>query len=441
MTPPEDTMSFLRGEALPREELEKRQEEQKKAEEEKPLEEKLKGEEKFEEEKEEPPKKKVSDDNFFDRKIKEKLQNNKEEEEEEEEKEEPKRKSKGRREQMGDLRRDRDAAIKRAEEAEAKLKELEASASPDAKEILNFLQEKRGPFNSDSVDYIKNIYEAAEERDKIKTEFEAYKREKDILSSDEWEKNYAAPYNNAVADFDGVIANVDSDGKVAHPALIQRLHSALFDSMNNNGGVVQTQVKGILDQFAKIYEQETEEIYVKPALTEVVSAMRSILRADAAGKEAFQNWEESREERRKRVEADKLEQNQKLNLEAKKKRQEMALDAFNGFEFDEVEDIFEDEVIESTYKEVYDRNEQQFNDPTKAIPYGELLTLQVKGFLFNDLLKEVIALRKQIDSKTRDRPVRTNSRLKKPEIPEGERQVGGWLKDANPLTKNSGRPS
>lgn len=329
-------------------------------------------------------------------------QNNEESEDEDEEEDDDedgpltlnknqKKKSKTRGTQIKELRSSRDEWKTKYNDLKSKYDVLQKSASEEGSEILSIVEEKFGELGSSTRERVENLVNAVEERDQIRDELESLKRDIDIRQSDDWKTNYEQPYNDSLESFYASIVNTDDDGKVPNERYFQSFAQELLTGAIESGDINATQVKSAINKFAKIYEDQTGEEYEKPSVSDVTKSIRTAIRLKNEAEKAYGSWENERKTRAEQRKLQDAEKNEKLTKIQKKERKRLAGKALTEFDSaytSKLEDIFDEDDITSEFNEVFNSNESQLEDPSKAMPYDQLLSTIVKGRMFDALLEK-----------------------------------------------------
>lgn len=360
-------------------------------------------------------------------------QEEEEEEEEQEQEEEPllslssksKGKKKTRETQIQELRSSKDKWRKEAETLKKENEKLSKSVSPENVEVISILEEKFGSLGGSIKEKVELLTNALEEKESIKSEYESYKRDVDIRSTEEWKEEYETPYNDALQNGYASIVNFDGDGSIPHEPIFQKFFSDLVSSSIKSGDVNATQIKAALVKFSKAYEDNTGEKYDIPSISDVTKSIRSIIKTSANANKAYEKWESDSKSIAEKRKLEKDDKSKRLKEVEKKERKRLAVEALRSFDIESLDDIIDQDDIVSEFNSVFKGNEEQIEDPSKY-SYDHIITLQAKGKLFDVLLEKY---RKDIENIKNEKKlssgIKGGSKVKSTDT---NKTVGTWLK-------------
>lgn len=328
--------------------------------------------------------------------------------------------------QIQELRASKDKWKKQAEDLKRENEKLSKAASPESIEVISVLEEKFGSLGGNLKEKVEVLAKALEERDSIKTEYESFKRDRDIRETEEWKTEYETPYNDSLEAGYAYIVNFDDEGKVPNEEVFKKFYGALVTSSLEAGEVNATQVKSALTKFAKAYENETGEEYEAPSISDVTKSIRSIINTSRRANEAYADWESKAKGAKENQKLQEAEKSERLKSIERRERKDMAAKALRSFDFDSIEDIIDRDDIVKEFNDVFKLNESQILGEEKPISYGDLIALQAKGRMFDVLLskykKDLEDLKEQ---ETLSTGVKGSSKAKPN---QASKSVGSWLK-------------
>lgn len=297
-----------------------------------------------------------------------------------------KEKEKDKKLQFSQLRKSKEEWKRKYNELEAKYNSLAKTSSEESSKILSLIEEKIGKVSDITPDQIESLFSASEERDAIREELESIKMDNDIRTSSTWKNEYETPYNDSIEAFYATIVNTDESGKVVNEPIFQEFAKSLMESAFKNGSINATQVKTAIKKFTKFYEDRTGEEYEEPLISDVVKSIRSAITHRNRAEEAYNNWEKNKIERDRSSKLEESEKSERLKKIQKKERKALASKALNEFDINSLDGIFDEEDITEEFNNAFIKNEEQMEDPSKSIPYDSLMSIIVKGRLFDSLL-------------------------------------------------------
>ncbi len=321
------------------------------------------------------------------------------------EKEEADKKQKPKEQQFGELKKLKEEAEKRAadlqKEIDEKYKPLE-KYSP-VKTIADYIESKEGKLDEEAVN---NFITRQKTRKQKLTETEQALNEREqklknisITESTEWKENYQKPIADAQNTLFATIANVDSDGTIKHPGLVEHLAKSILKVDEKSGEPLSApQIKAILGKFAAEYEEKTGEEYEIPRINDVVDSVRVFINRFKKAGEARTNWEKERDKNNKeRLFNQAKEQEEQIAKEAKAR--DFQINEFiKGYDYSSIEGVIEKDDLVKEIKGQHSYYMDVMKDPSKLDrEYHQNVELIAKGKLFDVVSKKVKALQIELE--------------------------------------------
>ena len=228
---------------------------------------------------------------------------------------------------------------KQRDEYKSKLEEYENSEINinSLKPIVEYLQENNeGVIDEETVeaivteikskdDEIKQLKDDLAERDKKIAEI-------DIRYSDDFKSTYEKPYLDAAQSLLVEFATVTKDKKIIAPNATKKLHNALMDGA---GELAAVDVKALLLEFKKEYEEESGEEANLPTVSSLMKSLREFGSAKATMKDAYENWSTKKEENSKKTAAEKQREQEEYAKASKRERTKLFNRAYKSFDVEE----------------------------------------------------------------------------------------------------------
>jgi hypothetical protein len=304
---------------------------------------------------------------------------------EEEKKEEKKPVKKTKEDSLADLRKQRDAL----NEENVKFKDIIGEADPAIiKQLKSFIDENfEGdiPTEDSVIAFLDDTKQLKEENEKLKKELsdrEGKIKDLDIRSSAEFNEQYIKPLQNAAADLQVEISNIDANGEVLAPDATRAFHAYLMkqDKMDS------MQMKKLLAKFSSDFEKETGQKYDAPSVSAAMSSYRSFKTHDAKMSQAYQNWEN---EKKNTIEKQSKLTQEQLAMQDKNNRDERkagAIKALRSFDLNTLEGIHSKEELEKTVRATYQEMEGIIQDHSKLPTYDVTMQRAVKAKLYDEVI-------------------------------------------------------
>lgn len=316
------------------------------------------------------------------------LESKKETKVEEKPKEKPKKEGKPSKEDSARiLREQRDEARKRLESY--------GDVQPEIVQSVASWLKERFPNTVPTQDEILGEFELIKTRDEelssLKEEIskrEQVIRELDIRGSAEYKEQFVTPYQEAASYLFTEIAHLDDDGKTRAPNATHQFYESL---LKNSGAIKPEDVKRELTKFAKAYKEETQEDYIPPSVSTVMSALKAVNDRRGKMQEAYNSWETQKNESAMKRQKEQHEMSEQDRAQAKRLRKAQATKALNTFDYTTLieSEVFKDsQEFSKIFNEEYKSTEKVFEDPNTAPPYSDLLQRGVKARSFDILFEK-----------------------------------------------------
>jgi hypothetical protein len=223
----------------------------------------------------------------------------------------------------------------------------------------------------------------------------------DIRYSDDFKTKYQEPYVQASESLLLEFASITPEKKIIAPKATKALHDSLMDKAEELTAI---DVKAMLSQYAKDFEEESGETASIPTINSLMKSLRDFSTARGSMKNAYENWSSIRKQESDKSIAEKEKESEAVQKQKKRERSKLFSKAFQEFDLDAL-DFIDEDAAKETFNEEYKFIEKIIADPDKAPGHDELITRGVKSRLWDkhlDNYKRLLALEKEI-SKGRKR--------------------------------------
>jgi len=269
---------------------------------------------------------------------------------------------------------------------------LRASGNPAIAKIAGYIKEKYGDVTEATVEeYIKKNKLRKTDANELRTSLDAMDakvKDLDIRSSEDFQKQYTKPLNDAYNGIYASIVQIGKDNKPIQPALFQSIVAQVTKDIDKIDPV---EAKRIYGTIAKIFKDQTGEEYDGGTLSDFTRAIREYREAKEASDEAYKDWDNKRQQAKRENELETERQNEILNRRAKSLRHQDAIKAIAEFEFDD--EVISIEEVEEAFNDAHSKNEEMISSG-KFTDYNISLTRSAKANLFDKIYDDYVRLKK-----------------------------------------------
>lgn len=334
---------------------------------------------------------------------------------------------KGKDDQVGELRIQRDALAKENEELKKAKDELDKIKG--LKPVAEYVEKKFGKVDEDAVN---KFIQANKERKNKLTDLEKKYQEKEltvrelhILQSDLWRDEYAAPMQKADQDLFATIAMVDAEGKIRYPELFTKLKTKLLTTDKDGKPKNSVEIKQALKEFATEFKQVTQEDYEIPKLTDVTVATEQAYKKYTAAVIAKQNWDKTVEEKQKEKLYDSTKKQERDNETVILQRNKVLDLVKNEFKYEELDGVFEEDKVKEEFDKVHTYVVKVMKGEEKQTEYPVFLQKMAKASMFEELLEKY----KDLETKFEKEIGKKHSSLPSGSAKRGSNDEGNHTRD------------
>ncbi len=266
--------------------------------------------------------------------------------------------------------------------------------------IAEYLKQKEGKVDEESVN---KFIEKGKERKKQLLDLDGKYKEKDaklkeidITLSDEWVENFAKPIAKASDSLTATLANIDNEGKIKHPELIEEFKQLLIQTDKEGKPRTSVQIKALTQKFADKYHELTKEEYEVPRINDIVDSVNSLVDGYVKAVTTKSNWNEYLKERQKEKAFEKAKQEEVLTRKELEGRQYMVNKVIEDFDYKSLEGIVEKDEVEEIAKKHHDFFTKLAKGEEKSLGYDTIIAKITKADLYDKLVEENKKLRSDL---------------------------------------------
>lgn len=237
-------------------------------------------------------------------------------------------------ESIAALRKQRDEAI----QASKLYTETFGEHKPEViKPLLDLvIEEADGPITAEYVtNKISEFKTLKEKITELETELQDKEKkvtELDIRFSDEFNKGYKEPYEQAFNTLFLEFASVTEDKQIIAPKATQEFRDFLVANPDIDG----IEVKVQMQKFAKAYKAESGEDATLPSVNSLMQSLRQFKTARERMQVAYTDWKKTKQQQQQQQIAEQQLQTEAQKRANKKARIELASKAFRNFDLDAI---------------------------------------------------------------------------------------------------------
>jgi len=297
-----------------------------------------------------------------------------------------------------------EAELRKAQDElkKAQAEKAEISSLSALKPIAEYIKNKSGDINEDAVN---NFINKNRERKKLVEEAELKIKEKDELLkeisvdySDDFKKGYVEPLQKEKNNLVALIANINNEGAIKHPKLIESLFNRLTQVDQEGKPLNAIQVKSVIAKFESEYRSKTQEDYDVPNVSHVVNQIETVVGKTFAAINAKKSWAQTKEE----IEKNKLFESAKQESERLKKetdgRNYVTRKLIDSFDYSILEGIIPEDEVKNQFNNQNSDMISLISKDGRAKPkdYQTVISDLSKAALFDNVVAKVRELEKEL---------------------------------------------
>lgn len=308
-----------------------------------------------------------------------------------------------RKEPVAALRKKKDELEKKNTELQKQLDELKCLGDLKPLSVVaDYLKKKNdGKIDDDVVNKFiedqKKRKKDLEEKDKqIKLKDGAI-NEFEITATDTWKQDFQKPLFDAHDSLIATVSNVDKEGNIKHPELVNSLVKALITGKQDGSNYTTVEIKGIIQRFQSDYEDKTKEEYDVPRINEVVDYVNQVRSLSTKAENARSNWKKTIEEKKKERIFEESKEQEILSKKERDGREYQFKKAVLNFDLKSVDGIFDEDEIKEFAESSHNEFTEIFEGKKNQLSYQDIVTNMSKSKGYDVLIDKYKELKSEFE--------------------------------------------
>jgi hypothetical protein len=305
-------------------------------------------------------------------------------------------------EQKGDLRRARDEAVERANKLQEQLDQIKEKGVVDSsyEPVLELIKSEA---EGDPETFIASYSERKKKLSELNENLESANkriRDLDIRSSDEWQKEVVNPLlkaeNDIYANIAGSYARKSGENIVIdHKELFDPFISSLVGKDIPENAI---ELKARIKEFSKKFKDKTgEDLDIAGTTRDITTSLADIRETRDRAVSLQNNWETERAEISSRSKQEALERQKAEKEDFVNTVKQSTSRAYLSFDTKVLNGAISDDDVKNAFLDSYKESVSVIEDPSSAPEWGDMMTKNAKGRMFDNLLAKFQEIHEELE--------------------------------------------